>query len=69
MRELYDIIKSYFYNTSVTGYLPLKESKKVIILDFINDIITDPDYLLVTDKQQETNVFNLYIYLLKNNNL
>jgi len=46
MEELYNIINNYYNVLTVTGYVDRQHINKILALDFIISILSDPDYLL-----------------------
>lgn len=69
MEELYNIINNYYNALTVTGYVDRQHINKILTLDFIINILSDPDYLLFTTTEQQSIINKLYTCITENNNL
>lgn len=67
MDELYKIISMYFDTIVKTGYLPLSTVEGVFIVDFLEELVNDPDFLLYATCEQKEWAENL-INCVKQNN-
>lgn len=69
MEELYNIINNYYNALAVTGYVDRQHINKILTLDFIISMLSDPDYLLFTTTEQQSIINKLYTCITENNNL
>lgn len=69
MEELYNMINNYYNALAVTGYVDRQHINKILTLDFIINILSDPDYLLFTTTEQQGIINKLYTCITENNNL
>lgn len=69
MEELYNIINNYYNVLTVTGYVDRQHINKILALDFIISILSDPDYLLFATTEQQGTINKLYTCITENNNL
>ena len=69
MEELYNMINNYYDALTLTGYVNKQHIKKILALDFVINMLSDPDYLLFTTTQQQGIINKLYTCITENNNL
>lgn len=67
MDEIYKIISRYFNTIVKTGYLPSNVAEGVLVADFINELVNDPDFLLYATCEQK-NLAKDLIDCVKQNN-
>ena len=67
MVELYNTVLNYYKVLSETGYLPIKVTKNILVLDFLKGLMDDPDFLLIATCEEQALACNLYKCLMQNN--
>lgn len=53
MDELYKVISTYFDTIKKTGYVPLKTVKGVFVIDFLEELVNDQDFLVYASCEQK----------------
>lgn len=65
--NLYKAISTYYDTIFQSGYLPQKRLNELLVLDFLNELTSDPDYLLYSTSCEQGLVNKLYDCLVQNN--
>lgn len=53
MDELYKVISTYFDTIKKTGYVPLRTVKGVFVIDFLEELVNDQDFLIYATCEQK----------------
>lgn len=53
MDELYKVISTYFDTVKKTGYVPLRTVKGVFVIDFLEELVNDQDFLIYATCEQK----------------
>lgn len=67
MERMFKMFDSYFQTLTKTGYLPINISLNLLLLDFIEQVVNDKDYLLISTCEQREKLHKLQKCLTKAN--
>lgn len=65
MKELYKAFVDFYQTVQDVGSIPRQTLKDLLILDFINSMISDPDYLLHTTIAEQSKINRLYTKIIE----
>ena len=64
---LYKGFSTYYDVITTTGYLPINRTLSLLVLDYLNDIVLNEDYLFITEPDEQDKINALYNCITKNN--
>lgn len=64
---LYKSFSTYYDVITSTGYLPIKRTLSLLVLDYLKDIVMNEDYLFITTSEEQDKINTLYNCVIKNN--
>lgn len=64
---LYKGLSTYYDTLFKSGYLPFTAVKNLIILDYLTDLLNDPDFYIVANPCEQGIANRLYKCLIQNN--
>lgn len=67
VEKLYNTLKVYYDAVAKTGYIPYNTVFKFLVLDFVDAVTSDPDYLLLATCEQQKIIDKLCECATKNN--
>lgn len=67
MDDLYRALVNYYEVLFKTGYMSIYKAKELIVMDFLLELMRDPDYLIITTSHERGTINKLYNLITTNN--
>lgn len=67
VKNLYKAISTYYDTIFQSGYMSMRKVNELLVLDFITELVADPDYLLMATPCEQGIVNKLYDCIVTNN--